>query len=175
LASYDRIDRQAGDRIILSWDIALSEAETGDYSACVVLPNRGEVFYVLKVVRSRFPFDTLKRKVIEVKPRYSPSTLLIEDSPISRGLIQSLREKSISVTPYKPETDKRARVIAQTDLFAAGSVRFPQRASWLEEFTAELLAFPARHDDQVDALVQSLAWKRSRRGEVSVSVVRGLC
>ena len=174
LTTYDRIDRQSGDRIILSWDIALSEAETGDYSACVVLLNRGEVFYVLEVVRGRFPFDTLKRKVIEVKQRYNPSTLLIEDSPISRGLIQSLREKSISVTPYKPDTDKRSRVIAQTDLFEAGSVRFPQRASWLEEFTAELLAFPGRHDDQVDALVQGLAWKRGRRGEVSVSVVGGM-
>ena len=42
--------------------VALSEAETGDYSACVVLLNRGEVFYILEVVRGRFPFDALKRK-----------------------------------------------------------------------------------------------------------------
>src|SRR5665811_1010559 len=162
------------DRIVLSWDIALSEAETGDYSAYVVLLIRGEVFYILKVVRGRFPFDALKRKVMEVKQRYGSSTLLIEDSPISRGLIQSLREKSINVTPYKPDTDKRTRVIAQSDLFAGGSVRFPRRAAWLEEFTAELLAFPGRHDDQVDALVQALAWSRSRRGEVSTSVVGGM-
>jgi predicted phage terminase large subunit-like protein len=163
-----------GDRIIMSCDIALSEAETGDYSACVVLLIRGEVFYILEVVRGRFPFDTLKRKVMEVKRRYGSSTLLIEDSPISRGLIQSLREKSINVTTYKPDTDKRSRVIAQSDLFAGGSVRFPRHAGWLEEFTAELLAFPGRHDDQVDALTQGLAWRRNRRGEVSTSVVSGL-
>src|SRR5262245_66516009 len=81
---------------------------------------------------------------MEVKRRHSSHrspTLLIEDSPISRGLIQSLREKSINVTTYKPDTDKRSRVIAQSDLFAGGSVRFPRRAAWLEEFTAELLAF----------------------------------
>jgi phage terminase large subunit-like protein len=72
---------------VLSWDIALSEAETGDYSACGVLLIRGEVFYFLEVVRGRFPFDLLKRKVMEVKQRYGSSTLLIEDSPISRGLI----------------------------------------------------------------------------------------
>jgi hypothetical protein len=65
------------------------------------------------------------------------STLLIEDSPISRGLIQSLKEQSINVTVYKPDTDKRARVIAQTDLFAGGSVRFPRHAAWLEDFIAE--------------------------------------
>jgi predicted phage terminase large subunit-like protein len=173
LATYNNIDPQLGDRIVLSWDIALSEAETGDYSACVVLLVRGEVFYILEVVRGRFPFNVLKRKVMEVKQRYGSSTLLIEDSPISRGLIQSLREQSINVTPYKPETDKRARVIAQSDLFAGGSVRFPRRAGWLEEFTAELLAFPGRHDDQVDALTQGLAWGRDRRGEVSSGYVRG--
>src|SRR6516165_7071487 len=174
LTTYDRIDRQPGDRIIMSWDIALSEAETGDYSAGVVLLNRGEVFYILEVVRGRFRFDILKRKVIEVKQRYGSSTLVIEDCPISRGLIQSLSEQSISVTPYKPDTDKRARLIAQTDLFEAGSIRLPQRAGGLEDFIAELLAFPARHDDQVDALTQGLAWKRSRRGEWSCGVVRGM-
>src|SRR5512143_2895650 len=111
---------------------------------------------------------------MEGKQRYGLSTLLIEDSPISRGLIQSLDEQSINVTKYKPDTDKRSRVIAQSDLFAGGSVRFPRRAAWLEEFKAELLAFPGRHDDQVDALTQGLAWGRERRGEFSVSAVRGM-
>ena len=125
LTSYDNVGREPGDRIIISWDIALSEAETGDYSACVVLLRRNEVFYILEVVRGRFPFNALKRKVMEVKQRYGSSTLLIEDSPISRGLIQSLREQSINVTVYKPETDKRARVIAQSDLFAGARFVFP--------------------------------------------------
>ena len=37
----------------------------------------------------------------------------------------------------------------------------PKSAPWLEDFTAEVLAFPGRHDDQVDALTQGLAWGRS--------------
>jgi predicted phage terminase large subunit-like protein len=175
LTRYEgNVGHEPGDRIIMSWDIALSEAETGDYSACVVLLNRGEVYYVLEVVRGRFPFNALKGKVMEVKRRYGSSTLLIEDSPISRGLIQSLEEQSINVTTYRPDTDKRARLIAQTDLFAGESVRFPRRAAWLEEFTAELLAFPGRHDDQVDALAQGLAWGRDSRGEFSWGTVKGL-
>jgi predicted phage terminase large subunit-like protein len=174
LATYDEISREPADRIIVSWDIALSEAETGDYSACVVLLMRGETFYVLEVVRGRLPFDTLKRKIIEVKRRYGSSQLLIEDSPISKGLIQSLREESMNVTAYKPDTDKRARVISQSDLFVGGSVRLPKQAGWLEEFVAELLAFPGRHDDQVDALTQGLAWGRSNACTVSTGFVKGL-
>jgi phage terminase large subunit-like protein len=51
------------DRIVISWDIALSEIESGDYSACVVLLIRKEIGYILEVVRGRFPFETLKKKV----------------------------------------------------------------------------------------------------------------
>jgi hypothetical protein len=81
----------------MSWDIALSEIEFGDYSACVVLLIRKEIVYILEVVRGRFPFETRKKKVMELKRRYDASTLLIEDSPFSLGLIQSLR--AISPTP----------------------------------------------------------------------------
>jgi predicted phage terminase large subunit-like protein len=169
LTTYDYVGIQPGDRIVISWDIALSEMETGDYSACVVLLIRNEVFYILEVLRGRFPFETLKKKIIDLKKRYHPSTLLIEESSISLGLIQSLREQSINVTTYKPDTDKRARLIAQTDLFDGGSVRLPQRAAWLEEFVAELLAFPAGHDDQVDALTQGVAWGRRNWGWKVVS------
>src|SRR5262245_10579566 len=63
-ATYENIDHQPGDRIVISWDIALSEAETGDYSACVVLLIRNEVYYILEVLRGRFPFETLKQKVM---------------------------------------------------------------------------------------------------------------
>ena len=70
---------------------------------------------------------------------------------------------SLRSDPYKPDTDKRARLIAQTDLFAGGSVRLPRRAGWLEEFVAELLSFPSRHDDQVDALTQGLDWVANSR------------
>jgi predicted phage terminase large subunit-like protein len=43
-----------------------------------------------------------------------------------------------------------------------GSVLFPQRAEWLDAFISELPSFPGgRHDDQVDALVQGLAYQRA--------------
>jgi predicted phage terminase large subunit-like protein len=85
----------------------------------------------------------------------------------ARGRPRSQRNKTHG------HTDKRARVIAQSDLFAGGSVRFPRRAGWLEEFITELLAFPGRHDDQVNALTQGLAWGRDRRGKVSSGYLRG--
>ena len=87
-------------------------------------------------------------------------------SGISYGLIQSLREKHINVVDYKPKGDKQERLISQIDLFEGGSVLLPKEAPWLEDFVSELLSFPGRHDDQVDALAQGLAWRRGGRGRV---------
>jgi predicted phage terminase large subunit-like protein len=92
--------------------------------------------------------------------------LLIENSPISHGLIQSLQESRINVVTFRPDRDKRGRVISQSDLFEGGSVFFPDRAPWLEHFENKLLAVPGRHDDQVDALIQGIAWQREGFGIV---------
>jgi predicted phage terminase large subunit-like protein len=83
-----------------------------------------------------------------------------ESGPTSYGLIQALRENDVNVVDYKPKGEKEERLISQIDLFEGGSVLLPKEAPWLEEFVAELLSFPGRHDDQVDALAQGLAWRR---------------
>ena len=49
--------------------------------------NRGETFYVLEVVRGRLPFPKLVEKIVDMCTRYR-GALLIEDFPISKGLIQ---------------------------------------------------------------------------------------
>jgi predicted phage terminase large subunit-like protein len=161
LKYYNAVERRTTDRLVLSWDIALSENETGDYSAGVVLLNRGETYYVLEVLRGKFPFEKLKEKILDMKERHGKVALLIEKSPISHGLIQSIQEKRVNVVVIMPDRDKRARLISQIDLFEGGSILLPKHAPWLDAFQAELLSFPGRHDDQVDALTQGLAWHRA--------------
>src|ERR1700730_9340015 len=126
LRYYSAVVARSTDRIVLSWAIALSEQETGHYSACIVLLNRGELYYVLEVIRGKFPFDKLKDKILEVKRRYEKAALLIEDASISTGLIQSLREKQVNVVAIPVNRDKQSRVISQIDLFEGGSVLLPK-------------------------------------------------
>jgi predicted phage terminase large subunit-like protein len=161
LRYYSAVERRPTDRIVMSWDIALSEQDAADYSACVVLLNRCDLYYVVEVIRGKFPFNQLKDKIIEVKQRYgNAAALVIEESGISYGLIQALREQQINIVDYKPRGDKAERLISQIDLFMGGSVLLPKDAPWLKDFEFELLSFPGRHDDQVDALAQGLAWRR---------------
>jgi predicted phage terminase large subunit-like protein len=119
------------------------------------------LYYVIEVIRGKFPFNKLKDKIIEVKQRYGKAAaLVIEESGISYGLIHALREQQINIVEYKPRGEKEERLISQIDLFMGGSILLPKDAPWLEAFVAELLSFPGRHDDQVDALAQGLAWRR---------------
>ena len=67
------------------------------------------------------------------------------------------------VTRYTPDGDKVMRLHAQTATIENGFVHPPSDAPWLAEYLRELTLFPSgRHDDQVDATAQALAWAKQR-------------
>jgi len=157
----------SGDRIVVSWDTAMSARELSDYSACVVLLVRNGTAFVLDVVRERLEYPALRRKVVDVHRRWcnlADYILLIENKGSGMSLIQDLRRDSIHAIGVDPEGDKVMRMNAQTARIEAGAVSLPRRAPWLEEFQREIMAFPnGRHDDQVDALSQALKRAFQRR------------
>jgi predicted phage terminase large subunit-like protein len=149
------------DKVIISWDTALSSSQLADYSACVVLLVRHQSIYILDVIRARLEYPDLKRTVLENYDRWNqiaPScVLVIEKKGSGLSLIQDLRRDDIYAIGITPEGDKIMRMAAQTAVIEAGAVHLPTQAHWLEEFKKELLSFPAsRHDDQIDALSQAL-------------------
>ena len=150
-----------GDRIIVSWDTALSANELSSFSACVVLLVRRESVYLLDVLRQRLEYPELKRRVIALHQRWGSFTnnyaLLIEQMGSGLSLIQDLKQEHIHAIPIRPIEEKIIRMNAQTARIEAGSVHLPREAPWLDDFLAELLAFPvSRYKDQIDALSQAL-------------------
>jgi len=167
------------DRIIVSWDTAMTARELSDYSACVVLLVRHGTAFVLDVVRERLEYPALRRKVVDVHRRWyglvRNYTLLVENKGSGMSLVQDLRNDGIHAVAVDPEGDKVMRMNAETARIEGGAVSLPRRAPWLEEFKRELLAFPnGRYDDQVDALSQGLKRAFDRRGAVSCGFVVGL-
>ncbi len=161
--------RNSQDRIIVSWDTALSAKELASFSACVVLQVRGESAHVLEVIRERLEYPDLKRKVIELHRlwRYAANdyALLIENKGSGMSLIQDLKGEHIHAIAVDPGGDKVMRMNEQTARIEAGSVFLPKQAPWLDEFRREILAFPAgRYTDQVDAFSQALNRAFNRRG-----------
>jgi predicted phage terminase large subunit-like protein len=171
---------QPGDKVIVSWDTAMSGKNLSDYSACVVLQVRGETVYVLDVVRERLDYPDLRSRVIDLHRQWSHRAnsyaLLIENKGSGMSLIQDLRRRErIYAVAVEPVGDKIMRMNAQTARIEAGSVHLPIRAAWLDAFRSEILAFPAgRYDDQVDALSQGLNRAFSRPVQVVVKHAIGL-
>jgi predicted phage terminase large subunit-like protein len=150
-----------GDRIIVSWDTAMSSKELANYSACVVLHVRGGTVYVRDVFRARLDFPDLRKKVIEMhwcwRRVTSNYALFVEKKGSGMSLVQDLRQHDIYAIGIEPEGDKIMRMSEQTARIEAGSVFLPRQAPWLDDFRREVLAFPnGGYNDQVDALSQGL-------------------
>ena len=148
-------------QIIQSWDVANKQGEENDYSVCTTwLIYQNKYYFLVDVLRGRFDYPTLRRKVYEQAGLHKPSPILIEDAGFGTALIQELKTGQFSVIAVKPEYDKKIRMAIQATKFENGRVFFPQEASWLPDLEAELFAFPkGRHDDQVDSISQALAYQ----------------
>jgi predicted phage terminase large subunit-like protein len=117
------------------------------------------------VFRKRLEYPELKRKVIDLWSRHRAKTVLVEDKGSGTHLIQELRRiAGFNPIGIVPEKDKVTRMAAHAAKIEAGHVHLPERAPWLGDFHAELLAFPSgRFDDQVDSVSQFLTWCDERR------------
>lgn len=161
---YDHIPPKSNkglDRIIQSWDTAMTAHDGSDYSACVTIHERAGAFYVLDIYRGKLDFPSLKKKVVELKEIYNPYNIIIEDKGSGIGLMQQLRQEGIYTNAYQPQGSKQDRVCAQSSAIECGSVFLPEKASWLDAFKTEAITFPyGKNDDQIDALSQALDWLR---------------
>lgn len=155
--SYDKLPPFS--HILQSWDIALSTGDKNDYSACVtagIHEGNGWV-YILDITRGKWELPDLTEWIVKMKYHFCANHVIIEDSPISRGLIQHLERNRFSVIEHKPIASKEVRANNQTFKIKSGEVILPKDAPWLEGFQSEVLSFPkGTHDDQVDALIQLL-------------------
>jgi predicted phage terminase large subunit-like protein len=174
----DPPQRMAGDKIIISWDTALSEKELASYSVAVVAQVRGETVYVLDVIRKRLEYPELRREAIVLHQKWRRAcdvySLLIENKGSGMGLIQDLKREHIHAIAVDPKGDKIMRMNNQTGRIEAGSVLLPRSAPWLDDFRRELCAFPGgRHNDQVDAFSQMLNRAFEPRRQITMVAARG--
>jgi len=165
-------ERRPGDQIVQCWDMGVKAGPQNDYSVCVTVLKRGRQHFILHVLRDRWEFATLLKRVVDHRRQYGPGPLLIEDAAAGAQVIQALRAdpKLPRAIALKPDSDKVSRLAGQSYKFEAGDVLAPESAPWLGEFETELLAFPkSRHDDQVDAIAHYLRWSDRHQSAPLVS------
>ena len=160
-----------------SWDTANKATELSDFSVCTSWGIAGKHLYLLDVVRERFDYPELKRRVKDEHHRWRADVVLIEDKASGTQLIQELLDEGMhAATRYRPQTDKIMRIYAQTAVpgldpgIENGFVHLPQATPRLAEYLHEFVVFAnGRHDDQVDSTAQFLDWFKMSGGEDGIS------
>src|SRR6516225_3367074 len=87
--------------MIQSWDIANKQGEENDYSVCTTWLIDENRYYLTDVLRGRFDFPTLRKKVAEQAKLHKASQVLIEDAGFGTALIQDLKTADFSVIAVK--------------------------------------------------------------------------
>lgn len=154
-----------------SWDTAYKPAQINDPSVRTTWGETHEGYYLLDCWRERVEYPALKRQVMRDAERDEPDAVLIEDKASGQSLIQELRRDTrLPIVAIAPEGDKLIRASTASVHYESGQVFHPEHASWISEYEAELLQFPAGStDDQVDSMSQALTWlaRRLRHGGVA--------
>lgn len=161
--------RTRQDRVVQSWDTAIQAGQGNDYSVCItaLIPEgkfKGCDIHILEVYRQRLTYPQLKRMAQVYSNRWSPNIVLVEAAASGISLVQDLRDEGI-VRPkgIRPVGDKVSRLSFHSAKLEQGRIWIPEEAKWADDFISELISFPsAKHDDQVDALTQLLAYVDER-------------
>lgn len=152
-------------RSMISWDTAVKDGQQNDYSVSLVGTEFDRGIFISECIREKMKYPALKETAKLQASRVPVSALLIEDKQSGQQLIQELQQyTSLPIVPVQVGTDKVSRAWAVVPYWEANRVFFPCDENgipepWVEEFLAELYAFPkAAHDDQVDAFTQLLIY-----------------
>lgn len=146
-------------RIYGASDYAVTEGG-GDYTVHLVVGvDPDDNLYVLDLWRGQTSSDKWITAWLDLAKQWKPLMWLEEQGQIIKSigpfLDKRMREDKVYVRREQVASaaDKATRSRSIQARTAMGKVYFPSKATWLAEFTQELLTFPAgRHDDMVDTL-----------------------
>lgn len=157
LSTYDTFPDFDGGHVLQSWDTASKTAVENDWSICTTWLVKSGRYYLLDLFKGKLEYPALRAKAVSLAKAHSPWRVLVEDAGIGTGLLADLRNEGIDAIACLATMSKADRMRINTPKFESGRVLFPQKAPWLSELIAELLAFPyGRFDDQVDSISQAL-------------------
>lgn len=162
--TYDEVPpRHRFHKVVQSWDTAMSDATTSDWSVCTTWGFELEQrkWYLLDLYRNRVVFPDLKRAVLSLRRTWRPDKVLIERAgsgmALYHDLVSTCGFKPALITPAASKEDRLNGCLADVE---AGHFLLPVEAPWLDEFRAELRAFPSgKHDDQVDSFSQFVKYQ----------------
>jgi predicted phage terminase large subunit-like protein len=150
--------------IVIGVDLAISQSQTADYTAMVVLYVFGEeknlqIYVGKQMINKRL---TLHQTILTAKQlQYSISggqsiTFTVEDIGYQQSAIELMKAEGINAEGVKLHgQDKYTRLSMTTPYFEQGKIFFPKEGAGT--LISQLKGFPSEnHDDSVDAFVYGI-------------------
>ena len=159
--SYDAPpERHEFQLVIQSWDTGTTDQPNSDFTVCTTWGWREGHYYCVDVLRRRLAFPDLKRAVERQRRLWKADHVLIEKAGTGHSLWHEFRAgREWRPIMWTVTEDNETRLIGVSGQLESGLCLLPKDAPWLDEFRAELRAFPfGRHDDQVDSMTQFLEY-----------------
>lgn len=141
--------------VFQSWDIAFKTGENNDYTVCITAVKHEGNFYITDIYRNKIESGKLSFEIVLQIQNFQCKNIIIESTTSTELLLQSLAAREIYPIKYSPKDSKEIRANYASELLEYGKIYLKRNAPWLEDFKAEIVAFPyGKHDDQVDAFSQ---------------------
>ncbi|MCP4900234.1 MAG: phage terminase large subunit [bacterium] len=164
---------------IQTWDLALKDKESNDYSVGQVWCRDKADIFLVDQIRGHFNMGEVIWHMKNFAMKYPKAVAkIVEDTAMGPALKSTITHEVPGVIPIPVRNaSKRSRVEAAVPFCQGHNVYLPQRddntkEKWVWEFVEECAAFPkGANDDQVDAFTQAVAylqpegWRDLRRAE----------
>lgn len=145
-------------RIVIGIDLAISEKQTADYTAMVLIgkSNTGDI-YVLDYINKRLSFNAQVELIENLVVKWEPNEVVIEQVAYQAAMIDELRRRGgLKIMPVTPTRDKVARAYMVSGMVEGNLVHFKQKG--MSDVTDNLTIFPdGTHDDLTDAFVYGMS------------------
>lgn len=162
-------------RLIQSWDTALKEKTSNDFTVGTLWGLAGANRFLLRRARGRWNLAETKtqlRLLTQWAQERWPQVgmaIVVENAANGPEVIAQMRDEISGIVPYSPTVDKVQRAHAITPQLEAGNVLVPgfrmadgeldpaRTPSWVLELVDECASFPnGSYDDQVDSVTMAL-------------------
>jgi len=153
-------------RWISSWDTAISEKKSADYTVGGLFAICEKGYYLVNFFRGQVGFVELLKEFKLFYAQQPASAVLVEAKASGQQLIQMLQTADdgahIPVISIIPKEDKVFRAELASATVEAGKIYLPENAPWLSDVIDELTLFPnTTNDDIVDMFSQFINWCNS--------------
>jgi predicted phage terminase large subunit-like protein len=137
-------------RIVMGVDLAISEKQSADCFAIVILGmDKDGIIYLLDYYQGRLDFPAQLKMVEAYAAAYHPIRIAVEQTAYQKAFVQAIRPSVLPIVGVDARGDKQARIQQLAPYIEAKTFRVSKQQ---DDFIMQLLQFPqGEHDDLLDA------------------------